>query len=98
MITLNQGFIFTSMLLAAMTACLIDRHYKAATGWALVAALLSFSGIIHGYEITPNAIINAYGPSAAWPFTVGYLVAALLFWLLGRHAAGRALVRNQGNT
>lgn len=93
MISLERGFIFTSMLLAAMTVCLIDRHYKAATGWALVAAALSFSGLIHGYEITPHAIINAYGPSAAWPFTVGYLVAALLFWLLGRHAQQRELGR-----
>jgi len=89
MIALERGFIFTSMLLAAMTACLIDRHYKAATGWALLAALLSFSGLIHGYSITPHAIVNAYGPSAAWPFTVGYLTAGLLFWLLGSHAQRR---------
>lgn len=86
MIALNQGFIFTSMLLAAMTAFLIDRHYRAAAAWALVAALLSATGIIHGYSITPNAIVNAYGPLVAWPFTVGYLAMALLFGWLGRHA------------
>ena len=94
MIALERGFIFTSMLLAAMTVCLIDRHYRAAAGWALLAALLSFSGLIHGFSITEYAIVNAYGPMAAWPFSVGYLTVALLFWVLGSHAqkteAGRA--------
>ena len=89
MIALERGFIFTSMLLAAMTVCLIDKHYRAASAWAMLAALLSATGMIHGYTITPQAIVNAYGPMAAWPFTVGYLTAALLFWLLGAHAKQR---------
>ena len=96
MIALERGFIFTSMLLAAMTVCLIDRHYRAAAGWALLAALFSFSGLIHGYSITPHAVVNAYGPLAAWPFSVGYLTAALLFWALGRHAANRNVDRASG--
>ena len=86
LLALERGFIFTSMLLAAMTVCLIDRHYRAAAGWAGVAGLCSFTGIIHGYSITPDAVINAYGPTVAWPFTLGYLTVSLLFWLLGRHA------------
>jgi len=96
MIALERGFIFTSMLLAAMTVCLIERHYRAAAGWTLLAALFSASGIIHGYSITPQAIINAYGPLAAWPFTVGYLTVAALFWLLGRHAQVREAGRGAG--
>ena len=84
MIALNQGFIFTSMLLAAMTASLIDHHYRAAAGWAALAALFSVTGIIHGYSITPHAILNAYGPQAAWPFTAAYAVMAATFWALGR--------------
>ncbi|OIQ02994.1 MAG: permease [Zetaproteobacteria bacterium CG06_land_8_20_14_3_00_59_53] len=89
MLSLERGFIFTSMLLGAMTACLIDRHYRAAAGWAGFAALCSATGIIHGYSITPQAIVNAYGPMAAWPFTVGYLVSALLFLFLGGYAGKR---------
>ncbi|PJC69089.1 MAG: hypothetical protein CO017_08535, partial [Zetaproteobacteria bacterium CG_4_8_14_3_um_filter_59_5] len=89
MLSLERGFIFTSMLLGAMTACLIDRHYLAAAGWAGFAALCSATGIIHGYSITPQAIVNAYGPMAAWPFTVGYLVSALLFLFLGGYAGKR---------
>lgn len=89
MLALDRGFLFTSMLLAAMTVCLIDRHYRAAAGWAAVAALCSAAGMIHGYSFTPDAVIHTYGPLAAWPFTLGYLTTALLFWLFGRHAQRR---------
>lgn len=83
MIALNQGFIFTSMLLAAMTAALIDHHYRAAAGWAALASLFSATGIIHGYSIDGAAIVNAYGPLAAWPFTIAYAAMGVLFWWLG---------------
>lgn len=82
LIALERGFIFTSMILSAMTVCLIDRHYHAAAKWALVAAAISATGLMHGYTIANGAIVNAYGPSHTWPFVLGYAgIAAVFFWL-----------------
>lgn len=82
LIALERGFIFTSMILAAMTVSLIDRHYRSAALWALVAALISSSGLMHGYTIADGAIINAYGPATTWPFVCGYTGIALIFFSL----------------
>ncbi len=86
MLALERGFIFTSMILAAITACLLDSQFRTAAAWACAAALLSFIGIIHGYTVSEAAVINAYGPTTTWPFVIGYLVMALFFWLLDRRA------------
>jgi AGZA family xanthine/uracil permease-like MFS transporter len=83
MISLERGFIFTSMILAAMTVCLIERKYRAAAAWAAVAAAVSATGLMHGYEIANGAIINAYGPSHTWPFVLGYGGIAVVFIVLG---------------
>lgn len=87
MIALGQGFIFTSMLLAAMTASLLDGRFRIAANWSFAAALFSSTGIIHGYNVTEAAILNAYGPATTWPFVIGYLTVGACFWLLGREQA-----------
>lgn len=76
MIALERGFIFTSMMLAAFTVALIEARFRVAAGWALAAALLAATGIIHGFEVTEAGIINAYGPATTWPFVTGYLTMA----------------------
>src|SRR5262249_6262570 len=43
---LEQGFIFTSMILAAATVAVIERHFIAASLWACLAGLLSLTGLI----------------------------------------------------
>lgn len=87
LISLERGFIFTSMILAAMTVALIERHYRAAVGWALTAAIASATGIMHGYKIVDNAIVNAYGPAYTWQFVLGYLGIAVIFLMLGLREA-----------
>lgn len=82
LISLERGFIFTSMILAAMTVSLVERHYRAAAGWALAAAAISATGLMHGYRIVGGAVVNAYGPSYTWPFVLGYLSIAAIFMLL----------------
>ena len=43
-LALEQGFIFSSMILAAATAAVVDRRFRAASLWcALGAAFCSFS-------------------------------------------------------
>ena len=49
---LGQGFLLSSILLAAMVAFVIDHRFVAAAGIALFSALLSLTGLIHGVAIT----------------------------------------------
>ncbi len=79
-IALNQGFILTAMILAAILAWIIDRDFRKAAAWAFVGALLSATGILHAYELTPHGVQNHFGWLAAPGFAFGYaLTAAVLF-------------------
>ncbi len=83
LIALERGFIFTSMILAAFTASLLDGKLLRAAAWMLAACLFSLTGIIHGFRIAAGAVVNAYGPGQAWPFATGYLLISLL--CIGAH-------------
>ncbi len=83
LIALERGFIFTSMILSAMTVCLIDKRYRAAAMWAVVAAVVSATGLMHGYALENGAVVNAYGPAHTWPFVWGYGGIAAIFFGLG---------------
>jgi len=79
MLALNQGFLFTSMILAAMAVCLIEKEFLKAALWALVAAACSFVGIIHAYTVTPEGIMPHLGVGSAWPFASSYVLFSVLF-------------------
>jgi adenine/guanine/hypoxanthine permease len=79
-ISLQQGFIFTSMILAAIGVALIERRFSAASLWSLAGALFSALGIIHAYELTPGGVANRFGLLAAPEFFLGYLLLAALFF------------------
>jgi AGZA family xanthine/uracil permease-like MFS transporter len=87
MIALERGFIFTSLILAAMAAALIDRRLLRAAGWAGAAALLAWFGVIHAWEVTPGGLVSPFGWAKAPAVAGGYLVMAGLFSLfaLGGH-------------
>ncbi len=53
---LQSGYIFTCMVLAAMSACLIDRRFVRAGVWAFVGAGLTFLGLMHAYSIQGNVV------------------------------------------
>jgi len=82
-ISLERGFIFTSMILSAMTVCLIEKNYRTAAFWAAVAAAISATGLMHGYTIDHGAVVNAYGPSHTWPFVLGYSGISIVFLVFG---------------
>jgi len=50
----NSGFVITCMLIAAMSAFLIDRRFKAAAITCFVAAALTIVGFQHAYRIEPD--------------------------------------------
>lgn len=83
LIALERGFIFTSMILSAMTVCLIEKNFQRASIWALVAALISATGLMHGYTISHGVIQNAYGPSHTGAFVLGYSGIALILFVIG---------------
>jgi adenine/guanine/hypoxanthine permease len=81
-ISLQQGFIFTSMILSAAAVALIERNFARAGIWSLAAALFSAVGIIHAYDLTPGGIIPRFGFLAAPEFVIGYGFLVVLFGTL----------------
>jgi AGZA family xanthine/uracil permease-like MFS transporter len=49
---LEQGFLFTAMLLSAAVVEVIERRFTVAAAWCSLAALLSLSGLMHSYQWT----------------------------------------------
>jgi AGZA family xanthine/uracil permease-like MFS transporter len=83
MISLERGFIFTSMILAAIGVFLLERQFLRAAWWSLAAALFSAIGIIHAYELTPGGIVSRFGFFAAPEFVGAYLILFVLFLAVG---------------
>jgi len=81
-IALNQGFMLSSMVLAALLVHVIEREFLKAALWAGLAASLSLTGLIHAYELTPTGVQNKFGWAAAPSFALVYGLGAvcLLAW------------------
>lgn len=69
-VPLGQGAMFTAILLGAITVASIDKNFKQAIVFSLIASLLSFVGFMHA----PRLALNA-----APDFTIGYLLVAVFF-------------------
>ncbi|MGE0405509.1 MAG: NCS2 family permease [Candidatus Korobacteraceae bacterium] len=76
--SLEQGFLFTSMLLAAAVVAVIERKWRSASMWCVVAALLSATGLMHSYGWNADDTVLKLAP--AWPFVIGYCAMALIFF------------------
>lgn len=76
---LEQGFIVSSMILAALTVCVIERQFFRAAAWSLGAAGISAVGLMHSYRWTAADTVLWLKP--AWPWVLGYLVMAACFVL-----------------
>jgi AGZA family xanthine/uracil permease-like MFS transporter len=74
---LEQGFIFSSMLLAAATVEVIERRFLRAAGWCLACAALSAMGLMHAYDYTPGDTRLVLRP--AWSFVIAYTLMAACF-------------------
>lgn len=75
---LEQGFIFTAMVLAAIVAHLIDRQFVRAGIWASVGALLSGAGLVHSFRYAQADTVLSLSPALS--HALGYLCMALLFF------------------
>ena len=76
--SLEQGFLFTAMLLSAAVVGVIERRWTAAAAWCLCAAALSATGLMHSYQWTFADTTLKLSP--AWPFVWAYLAMAGLFF------------------
>lgn len=56
LIVIERGYIFTCMILAAISAFLVDRKYTSAGLWALVAAAFTGGGLMHAYQVDGNNV------------------------------------------
>jgi len=50
---LEQGFVFTSIIWAAMFYYVLDRRFYLAAAWSALASLLSVVGLIHSWKFAP---------------------------------------------
>ncbi|MDD5275546.1 MAG: NCS2 family permease [Methylovulum sp.] len=74
---LEQGFIFTAMILAALTVAIIERQFVNAALWSGSASLLSACGLIHSYRWTAGDTALSLTP--AWEWSAAYALMALVF-------------------
>ncbi len=75
---LEQGFIFTAMILASATVALIERSFIQAALWCWAGAGLSAVGLMHSYAFTPGDTVVHIAP--AWPWAAGYALAGVVFF------------------
>jgi adenine/guanine/hypoxanthine permease len=80
---LEQGFIFSAMILAAITVYIIDQNFYRAALWSLGAAMLSWVGLMHSYDwaMADTVIKLGWGAGSRW--AVGYVLLAILFGYAG---------------
>ncbi|MCX8011987.1 MAG: NCS2 family permease [Desulfobacterota bacterium] len=83
MIALERGFILNSMIWSAIVVYVIEKDFFKAGFWGVIASGLSFVGIIHAFKITESGIVNNLAINAALPFSIGYLLLAVAFYLTG---------------
>jgi AGZA family xanthine/uracil permease-like MFS transporter len=78
-LAIEQGFLFTAMLLSAATVAVIGRRFRAAAAWCLVASGLSGLGLMHGFRWVPSDTALSLRP--AWPWAAGYALMAVTFFV-----------------
>ena len=81
MFALEQGFLLSSMIWAALTVEIIERRFTRAALWAASGSLLSACGMMHSYKFTMADTAQALALGTAWPFVWGYALLAVLLWL-----------------
>jgi AGZA family xanthine/uracil permease-like MFS transporter len=81
MAALEQGALLTSMILGSMTVFIIERQHRSAAITAVIAAALSFVGLMHAPSL---------GLGAAQGWSLGYLFLAVIVYGAGQLAPAQA--------
>lgn len=92
MLIMERGYIFTCMILAAISALLIDRKFFAAATWSAVGAFCAGIGLTHAYQLIGNIVDYQFIFSApakgalvfhSTAIAVGYVLFAVVFVAFG---------------
>jgi adenine/guanine/hypoxanthine permease len=73
---LEQGVVFSAMLLSAATVAIIERNFLRAATWMAIGAALSAAGLMHSFEFTGADTVLRLQP--AWRYVGAYLAAAAI--------------------
>ncbi len=96
LITMERGYIFTCMILAAVSAFLIERKFYTAACWSLIGALFAGVGLTHAYQLVGNNFdfLFAFAEPAegalafrAVGIAIGYVLLAVVFAAFGLYHA-----------
>ena len=88
MLIMERGYIFTCMILAAISALLIDRKFYSAAVWSAVGAFCAGIGLTHAYQLKDNILDYqfVFAPTApgfltfhATGIAVGYVFFTIIF-------------------
>jgi len=74
---LEQGFLFTATILAAITVEIVERRFTRAAAWCLVGAALSWIGLIHAYAWNGGDTVAALGWGSGAQWSAAYACAAV---------------------
>jgi AGZA family xanthine/uracil permease-like MFS transporter len=77
---LEQGLIFSAMILSAMTVHIIEKQFGKAGLWALSGSVLSWLGLLHSFQWTMADTVLNLGWDKGASFAFSYLLLALLLF------------------
>lgn len=77
---LEQGLIFSAMILSAMTVYILEKAFGKAALWALAGAVLSWFGLLHSYTWTIGDTVLKLGWGVGANWAIAYFLLALLFF------------------
>lgn len=75
---LEQGSIFTSVLLASICVAVIERKFFQAALCSWVAAFLALLGLVHSYRFIQADTVLSLSP--AWPWVYAYCLMGVVFF------------------
>ncbi|MGJ3241906.1 MAG: NCS2 family permease [Opitutales bacterium] len=78
---MEQGYVFSSIILAAATVAIIEQQFNKAALWFLLGGALSAVGFIHQYQFTFTDVVPALGFSLN-KWVVGYAIMAAIVALV----------------
>jgi AGZA family xanthine/uracil permease-like MFS transporter len=81
LLALSQGFLLTSMVWSAICVYILEQDFRKASYWCITASILSALGLIHGYSLSGNIILNNYSFPSAPNFVYSYMALGALFFL-----------------
>ncbi len=77
---LEQGFIFSAMILSTMTVFIIERKFLKSALISLIGALISLSGLMHSYSFIVSDTVMTLKPN--YEFALSYLIVGAILVLI----------------